>query len=189
MIAPSSINFFRAQHRVAETQDQLDSKILKIGAGIAGVGVVLLLATGIWWQWTLGQEQELMETQRQQERVISQSVAEESQYLSFVTRLNVLQELMQARNSKKEALDFLALLAKPTLGFDNIVYDSNNKQLAFRVQAESVFSVEEFLADLREPSISEYYQDIEVSNIRRDDTGSYIMDLAATLKGELPSGE
>lgn len=189
MLTPSAINFFRTQHRVAESQDLLDTRVLQIGGGVLVVGLLLVAITTGWWQWTLAQERQLTEQKHQQERVIAQSADQERQYLSFVTRLDTLQKLLQERNSKKEALDFLALLAKPDLGFDNIVYDSKNKQLAFRVQAASVFSVEEFLAELRDPDVSVYYQDVQVSNIRRDDTGQYIMDLAATLKGGLPSGQ
>lgn len=184
MLAPTTINFLRAQHRVSEAQEKLDRVIFQGASVVAGISTAGLIALLVWWQYGSQQLQAAKQQEAAQARVIAQSAESEAQYLSFVTRLDEISRLLQNRNSKKEALDFLSLLALPTVGFDSIVYDARAKQLTFRVQAENVFSVEEFLELLRQDTIRAYYADVSVSNIRRDDQGAYILDVIATLQGE-----
>jgi N-glycosylase/DNA lyase len=188
MVSTTAINFFREQHRASESQEKLDLLVMRIGLAVAGISVVLAVAGVVWWQYGVRQLSDIKEQQAQQARIIAQSSESEIQYLSFVLRLDELTKLLQDRNSKKEALDFLSLLARPTVGFDGITYAAREKELAFRVQAQSVFAVEEFLESLRQDSIRNYYDDISVSNIRRDEDGAYIMDIVATLKGEQSDG-
>lgn len=184
MIAPTTINFLRAQHRVSEVQDKQDTLFFQIASVVVGISAAGFIALLVWWQYGVQQLQAAKQQEAAQARVIAQSSESEAQYLSFVARLDEISRLLQNRNSKKEALDFLSLLARPSVGFDSIVYDARAKQLTFRVQAESVFSVEEFLELLRQDTIRAYYADVSVSNIRRDDVGGYILDVVTTLEGE-----
>lgn len=187
MITTTAINFFREQRRVNESQEELDGKIFKGGVTVIICALLVMGGTTAWWLWRAQQLTALQDNQSQQERLISQSKEDEAQYVSFATRLDTMYQLLQTRNSKKEALDFLALLAQSDLSFDGISYDSKSKQLSFRVQADSVFGVEEFLEKLRQPNISVYYTAIDVSNIRRDEAGAYIMEVRVTLSEGSPS--
>ncbi len=182
MIAPSTINFFRQQSQEVQKQDDFDTWFFRASGGFGALCLCIFVGVIIWWQLGVRSLAEARQQEAQHNQIITRSGENEAQYLSFVARLDELAQLLQNRNSKKEALDFLSLLVRPAIGFDAINYDAKGKKLTFRVSAESVFSVEEFLEDLRRPDIQAYYTDIQVSNIRRDDQGSYIMELIVTLR-------
>jgi Tfp pilus assembly protein PilN len=188
MVSTTAINFFREQHRASESQEKLDLLVMKIGLAAAGVSLALVVAGVGWWQYQVRQLNVLKEQQAQQARIIAQSSESEVQYLSFVIRLDELAKLLQDRNSKKEALDFLSLLARPTVSFNGIAYAAREKQLTFSVRATSVFAVEEFLESLRQDAVRAYYEEIDVSNISRDEEGGYTMEIIATLKVEQDDG-
>lgn len=181
MISTPTINFFREQQRKSASQDKLDLNIFRGAIAVTSVIAIVSVGLAIWWQIQAQQLRQLQAEEQQRSRLIAQASQEEAEYLSYSRRLDLVGDILETRTSKKEAMDFLSLLTQPDIGFDNITYDDQEKQLQFRLRASSVFAVESFLELLRQPVIDEYYDDVQVSNIRRDDLGEYVMDVGVTL--------
>lgn len=182
MISTSAINFLRLQKRIREARQQFDERLFRYSLLGSGFVIIVLIAFAAFWQYLDLQTRELEAQEAAQQRVIAQSAEDEREYLIYVDRLNAIGNIIGNRNSKREALDFLALIAQPNLAFDAINYNAESKQLSFRAQAQSVFSVEQFLDRLRLPDVSRYFTDIEVSNITRNEEGTYSMQVVVTLQ-------
>ena len=181
-LSTSAINFLRVQKRIREAQQVFDQKLLRYSALGSVVVLVLLLGSVAYWQYLEIQSKEIASQEDTQQRVITQSSKDEQEYMIFADRLNAIGQIINNRNSKREALDFLALIAQPNLSFDAINYNAESKQLSFRAQATSVFIVEQFLDQLRLPTVSRYFTNIEVSNITRNQEGVYSMQVVVTLQ-------
>lgn len=181
-ISTPAINFLRVQKRLREAQQVFDQRLFRYAVIGSFSVLILLLGAGAYWQYLEIQSRELKDQQESQQRVIAQSAEDEREYLVFVDRLDAIGDIIGNRNSKREALDFLALIAQPNLAFDAINYNAESKQLSFRAQAASVFSVEQFLEQLRLPTVSRYFTHIDVSNITRNEEGTYSMQVVVTLQ-------
>lgn len=181
MLITNDINFMRRQRRQLARLQELDQKLFYAGIVIFGISVVLTLVAGGYWQWSRQQLSEVETQILQQEQVVRGAAQEEAQYLLYTTRLTSVQSILEQRSPKKNALDFLAELLVPSIAFDAVNYDTDERRLTFRVEAQDVFSVEIFLNKLREPQMNEKIEEIQISSIQRDQNGRYVMNVDIIL--------
>ncbi len=186
MLITNDINFMRRKRRQLEGLQKFDKKLFYAGGVLFGISVFLTVGTGGYWQWSRLELASVEEQIDQQERVVRGAAEEEAKYLLYTTRLTAVQGVLEDRSPKKEALDFLAELLVPSIAFDAVNYDTYERRLTFRVEAQDVFSVEVFLNKLREPQMNEKIDQIQISSIQRDENGRYVMNVDIILLG---SGE
>ncbi|MCD8484265.1 hypothetical protein LRY65_00115 [Candidatus Woesebacteria bacterium] len=182
MLITNEINFMRRQRRQLARLQALDQQILYVAIAVFVIAALTTAAAGGYWYWTRQQLALLEDRITQQERVIQGSAAEEAEYILYTTRLGSIASILEDRNPKKEALDFLSELLVPSIAFDAVNYDTQERRLTFRVEAQDVFSVEIFLDKLREPEMNEKIANIQLSGIQRDEVGRYVMNVTIVLK-------
>lgn len=184
MIYTDDINFVSQARRRLEQTHSLDRRLFLAAAGIAVVSVLMTAGMGAYWQWQERQLQELETQLRNQERLVSLSSEEEARYMLYTRRLDLIGEVIGNRSSKEEALDFLSQLLIPNIAFDRISFDPDARLLSFRIRALNVISVENFLETVRQPTMRDQIEEIQVSAIRRDEQGAYLMELNVVLQAE-----
>lgn len=181
MLITNDINFMRRQRRQLARLQELDKKLFYGSVAIFVVAVVATVAAGAYWQWSRQQLVDVEDQIAQQERVVRGAAEEEAEYILYTTRLGAIQQILEDRNPKKEALDFLAELLVPSIAFDAVNYDTAERRLTFRVEAQDVFSVEIFLDKLREPDMNAKIEKIQISSVQRDENGRYVMNVDIIL--------
>lgn len=171
----------RRQRRNLERLQQFDKKLFFAGVVIFSIAVLLTLIAGGYWQWSRQKLSEIETQIVQQEQVVRGAAQEEAKYLLYTTRLTSIQGVLEKRSPKKNALDFLSELLVPSIAFDAVNYDTDERRLTFRVEAQDVFSVEIFLNKLREPEMSAKIEEIQISSVQRDQNGRYVMNVDIIL--------
>jgi len=183
MLITNEINFMRRKRRKLARLQSIDQKLLYASGVIFAFAVILTVVAGGYWEWSRRQLSSIEDQIALQERVVRGAAIEEAQYILYTTRLTTIQEILEMRNPKKAALDFLAELLVPSIAFDAVNYDTGDRLLTFRVEAQDVFSVEIFLDKLREPGMRDKIEEIQISSIQRDEAGRYIMNVSIVLVG------
>lgn len=182
MRSTNDINFMRRRRRSLARLQEFDRQVFIGSLVFLSVSVFITLGTGVYWFYTRQQLALLNEQIAQQERVVKGSAKEEAEYMLYTTQLSALQKIFSERNPKKEALDFFAALLVPSISFDAVNYDTNEKRLTFRVEAQDVFSVETFLEKLREPGMNVLLRSVDISSVQRDNNGRYILNVDIVLQ-------
>lgn len=181
MITTNHVNFLRRSRRRVEQYQQFDKIALQVSGVVFAICVAVTVGMFAYWQYISNQLRDLKDANAAQQRVITRAAKEEAEYLLFTSQLDSVGTLLSARQSKKEALDFLSRLAVDGISFDRITYSALSRALQFRVQTESVFPVENFLDRLKSETSKISALDVTMSGIKRDDVGRYYLEVMVIL--------
>jgi hypothetical protein len=176
-----SVNFLRRRRQKVVRSRKLDRRLLEAAAVVA---VIAVLVTGAVFAYSQILGRQLADTARQQraaQALVNQQAGNEAAYLLFAERLGILDGILAERGSQRRALAFLSQLTTSELTFDRINFGEEEQKLNFRVQAQNVLSVENLVARLREPDIRAQFTDLALSNIRRDETRLYSIEVQVDL--------
>lgn len=184
MIAINNINFVRGSRRELAKSQERDRLIFYVSTGVFAVCVTLAVGLFAYWQYARQQLAQLKSRQMAQQRIVTESARDEAEYIIFAHQLDTIGDILQTRTSKQDALSFLAAMAVPDVSFNRIAYNDVDRSLSFRVEAVNVFSVERFLQRLRSDEIWSQVDKAQISDIRRDETGRYVMDVSTVLMGQ-----
>jgi hypothetical protein len=182
--AINSVNFLRSQSSRREAARRRDKAILFGSGAILGVCVVVTAAV-LGWQYVEKNAVSTTETAiTSQQALINQLAGSEANYLVYTNRLDTLRQVLEARQSKAPGFAFIQRLLAPQLAFDQIVFDSQARELKFLVQADTIFVLDGFLQTLQTPDIAQRIDRIKLSEIKRNDKGGYSMQTSVVLKQE-----
>ncbi len=180
-MAAVSVNFLRRRRQQVVRTQQLDRRILLVAITVAVISVLITLVTAVYQQLLLRQLSQTIREQRTAQAVVNQQSANEAAYLLYSTRLNILKALLEGRGSQGRALSFLSQMATSELTFDRVSYDDSKQELTFRVQAQNVLAVENFIERLREPDIRPQFTDLQLSDVRRNEEQVYTIEAKVRL--------
>lgn len=178
------INFLSAKHRKATDQQKQDKQFFKFSVlGFSGVLVVLLIAVGFsfWLQFQLTKSQA---TAKDLERQILANEAVEKSAVVLAKKVSVLKELLDERQDKQQAIEFFSSLFGSSVVLKDITYQSIEGILSLRVQAFSIFDLEQVFLRLREEETVARYGTVATSELRRDQEGAYSLNLTISLAKE-----
>lgn len=182
--ALNSINFLRKQRQRLGAAQQRDRLFALISYCVLGVVFAVTVGVFGYGQW-LKQDTEKAEDQIQrEERTVASLATVEAQHLIYASRLTVVQSLFDTYTSKKQALEFITQAATAEVSFDRLSFDDENNELSFRLNARNVVAVDTFLAQLREQELRAQIDGLEVSEVKRDSSGIYQLDMKVRLVKE-----
>lgn len=186
-MAADTVNFLRRRRQKVLKYQQLDKRILQGSIGVAVVSVLITAGVFAYLQFQTQKFSEIQQQQRSTQALVNQQASNEAEYLLYSSRLNILGDLLPGRGSQRRALEFLGELTSSDIAFDRISYDDTRKTIVFRVKAQNVLSVENFVERLRQPDTRSKFSDLTLSDVKRDEDQIYTMEISVQL-GEATSG-
>jgi len=173
----NGINFLSKQHKKTTKQQTKDKLWFRYSLGVLAVVVtVTLLSVGasFFFQFRLGQAQ--AHAKDLEREVLANEEAEKSAAV-LVKKLSILKELFDERQDKQQALEYFTNLFGPSVVLKDIQYQSIEGILEIRIQAESIFELERVFGLLVLGQTTELYGKVATSDLRRDKSGFYEMNL------------
>lgn len=175
------INFLSSKHRKATEQQKQDKKFFRFAVGgFIGIIVVILVAVGFsfWLQFELGKSQD---RGKDLERQILANEAIEKSAVVLAKKVSVLKQLIDERQDKQQAIAFFSNLFGSNVVLKDITYQSTESILSLRIQAFSIFDLEQVFLRLGEEETVTRYGKVATSDLRRDETGAYSLNLTVSL--------
>lgn len=178
------INFVQSRRKQLTKNQENDLKIFKIAGGVfAGLVVVFLVALSInfYLQFrikSIKDQEKRMETQILSNGLIEQSI------LVTTEKLKILSELFDQRYDKQAAIEYFSSIFGPEVLIKDINYAADEKILSLRVQATSIFILEQVFAQLANPEVEQKFGIINKSELIRNDRGRYSMAITLSLDEE-----
>jgi len=178
------INFVQSRRKQLTKNQENDLKIFKISGAVFGVLVVVfVIALGInfYLQFRIKgikDQEKKMETQILSNGLIEQSI------LVTTEKLKILAELFDQRYDKQAAIEYFSNIFGPEVLIKNINYAADEKILSLRVQATSIFILEQVFAQLSNPEVEQKFGIINKSELIRNDRGRYSMAITLSLDEE-----
>jgi hypothetical protein len=175
------INFLSSKHHKATEQQRQDRKLFRFAViGFVVVIVVILVAVGLsfWLQFELGKSQA---KGKDLERQILANEAIERSAVVLAKKVSVLKTLIDERQDKQQAIAFFSSLFGSNVVLKDITYQSTESILSLRIQAFSIFDLEQVFLKLGEEETVARYGKVATSDLRRDETGAYSLNLTVSL--------
>lgn len=182
----SDINFVsRRQASLSKTekQDSLYRRWATIGFGIACA--LFFVAAGI--NLFLGRQ---LTQAAANQRALNQQIADnepvEVSYLVFTHKLKSLREIYENRSNKQLAIDYFSNLFGEQVFVSGMNYGERGEDntLTLRLTSENIFAFENTLNVLDSEEVKNVFSTVTKSGVRRDEAGSYNLDLSVELKKE-----
>lgn len=177
----AQVNFIRRSRQTLEKVQQRDRQIFYGSLGFFFIVLLVLGGVGGYWWYLQQQLNDVLDRQQSAQAVVSKAAKQEAELLVYITRLDMIHSVLSQRQTKNHALEFLQSIAQPNMAFDSITFDGEKKLLTFRAQAQSVVTLEAFLAKMRTPEIWEKMSNVKLSSINRSATGVYSLDVELQL--------
>lgn len=176
------INFLKSRRKQLTDRQQRDRRFFQyaaIGLGIIFTLFVVALGVRLWLAYSIGGLQTRQEQLKQQ---IASLEDNERSYVIFVTKLQILTDLFGQRKNKQEAITYFSSLFDDRVLIKDITYQAEDNLLAFGVEANSVFTLEEVFSRLSDPEVKERFAELNRSELKRDVDGSYSIQVTVVLK-------
>jgi hypothetical protein len=180
------INFLSTKHRKATEQQKQDKKLFRYAViAFSGILAILLVAVGFsfFLQFQLNASQNKA---KDLERQILANEAIEKSAVVLAKKVSVLKTLLEERQDKQQALEFFSNLFGSNVVLKDITYQATEGLLSLRVQAFSVFELEQVFNRLKEEETVARYGNVATSDLRRDQEGAYSLNLTISLVKEKP---
>lgn len=176
------INFLKGRHKQLNKLQLLDQKWFKISLGVLGIVVVIFVIVLSARLWIAYQVRTVISRQEQLKQRIQLLEKNEQSYVIFAAKLQVLTELLAQRKNKKEAIQYFSSLFDPSVLISNITYAADDNILSFTLKAPTIFSLDAIFSSLQQPQLKDQFEQVEKSDLRRSEDGSYSMQVTITLK-------
>jgi hypothetical protein len=176
------INFFAQNQRKLEEREKNDRRSFFLVGGFSLVSIIffaILFSIGFYYQTQLNHLKTQITNANQE---ISNDNQQEKSYLSFYSKLNKIQELIQKRSPGTQSLKetYLHFTTK-NIALSNATYDYYTKNLELTLISNSVFSLPELFSLIHDQEWRQQYQKIELSSLNRSDNGIYTLKMSLEL--------
>ena len=185
------INFLSQRRLTLTKVEEKDVVYQKYSSWVFG-GVLLLfsIAAGFNIFFT----QQLKKINTSEELFTKQIAGEESTeltYLVFAHKLKTVKKLYQNRSNKQQAIDYFSNLFGNQVFLSGMNYGGDTNELSLRLTSENVFALEKILNTLDSENVKNSFSSVTKSGLRRDNNGSYNLDIAIELlkQGEIKEEE
>lgn len=108
----------------------------------------------------------------------------ETAFLIFSQKLKSVREIYENRSNKQQAIDFFSNLFGEQVFLSGMNYGGEGNELTLQLTSSNVFTLENMLTALDSESVRENFSSVTKRALRRDELGSYSLDLAVELKKE-----
>ncbi|NCN45694.1 MAG: hypothetical protein COU63_04215 [Candidatus Pacebacteria bacterium CG10_big_fil_rev_8_21_14_0_10_36_11] len=119
------------------------------------------------------------------EKAYSSSILNEEStemtFLVFTQKLKTVKDLYQNRSNKQQSIEYFSNLFGSQVFLSGMNYGGEENQLSLRLTSENIFALEKILDTLDSDSVKKEFSAINKSGLRRDDNGSYNIDIAVEL--------
>ncbi|HCR81387.1 MAG: hypothetical protein UY13_C0002G0519 [Candidatus Pacebacteria bacterium GW2011_GWB1_47_8] len=106
----------------------------------------------------------------------------EISFLIFSQKLKSIREIYENRSNKQQAIDYFSNIFGEQVFLSGMNYGGEGNQLTLRLTSEDIFAFENTLNVLDSTEVKNAFSSVTKSGLRRDETGSYSLDLAVELK-------
>lgn len=176
-----SINFLNLHRKKLSNLEASDRKyyriILSIAIGSVVVGCVLL-AINIYIQFLAGQM--LTKKNSLESRVLQQENLEESA-LILSSKLQIINQLINQRSDKQEAITYFTELFGPDVFIKDIDFEASGGILSLRLESQTIFAFNR-VVDLLENQVTlGRFSSLTKSDLARGRTGAYALTVTVTL--------
>lgn len=181
---PDSINFVRERHRRLTKNDLTDQRIFRgTGIAFAALLVVFLGVMGVQFFFRFQLDQTVKRQDNLKLSVLSQSQIEKS-YVLFANKLKALGDIFTNRTNKQQAIQFFTSLFGPQVLIQEITYEADEALLSFSLNAPNVFILQEVFTKLDAPEVRAQFASLSKSELQRQNSGNYVMNVTVELKGK-----
>jgi hypothetical protein len=123
-----------------------------------------------------------------QQRALTEQIASdepvEISFLIFSQKLKSVREIYENRSNKQQAIDFFSNIFGDQVFLSGMNYGGEGNELSLRLTSADIFAFENTLDILNSEEVENVFQGVSQSSLRRDETGSYSLDIAVELKKE-----
>lgn len=129
--------------------------------------------------------QKLKKANSQEKLLTTEIAGEESVELTFLVfshKLKTVKDLYQNRSNKQQAIEYFSNLFGNQVFLSGMNYGGEGNELTLRLTSEHIFALEKTLNSLDSETVKTNFSSVKKSGLRRDDTGSYNLDIAVELK-------
>lgn len=178
------INFVQSRRKQLTKNQENDLKVFKIAGAVFGILIIVFLialSINFYLQFrikSIKDQEKRMETQILSNGLIEQSI------LVTTEKLKILSELFNQRYDKQAAIEYFSSIFGPEVLIKDINYAADEKILSLRVQATSIFILEQVFAQLSNPEVEQKFGIINKSELIRNDRGRYSMAITLSLDEE-----
>jgi hypothetical protein len=129
-----------------------------------------------------------------QQRSLTEQIANdepvEVSFLIFSQKLKSVREIYENRSNKQVAIDFFSNIFGEQVFLSGMNYGGEGNELTLRLTSDDIFAFENTLQILDSDEVKSAFSSVTKSGLRRDENGSYSLDLAVELKkaGEQTDG-
>lgn len=177
-----AINFFAQNQRKLEEREKNDRRSFFLVGGLTLASVVffaILFGIGYYYQTQLKTLKTQIGNANQQ---ISQGNQQEKSYLSFYSKLNKIQELVQKRTPGTKSLrDTYLHFTTKNIAVSSATYDYYTKNLELTLISNSVFSLSELFSLAHDQEWRQQYQKVELLSLNRGSNGIYTLKMSLEL--------
>lgn len=180
----AEINFLSQRRSIVTRTDQQDLKLKKyalIGFGIAVTVFFVSAGANIFFTNRLNQ---LATQNKAVTDQIAQDEPVEINFLVFAQKLKSVQEIYENRSNKQQAIDFFSNIFGGQVFLSGMSYEEGENALSLRLTSEDVFAFDNTLAILDSEEVKNVFSGVEKSSLRRDENGTYSLDISVELKTE-----
>ncbi len=149
------------------------------------IAVVMLASVGVRLFFGYQVQRTKSEQDRLKREVASKQEVERS-YVIFSNKLKMLQEIVSGRADKQAAIAFFTQAFGPEVLLKEISYEASDRKVSFRLQTDTVFSLERVVALLDSPEVRATYPKLERDELRRSNTGTYEVGVIVSLVSKDP---
>lgn len=175
------INFVQSRRKQLTKNQENDLKIFKITAGVFGFLVVIfLIVLGVNFFLQFQVKSVMDQEKRMETQILSNGLVEQS-ILITSEKLKVLSELFDQRYDKQAAIEYFSDIFGSEVLIKDINYEADEKILSLRIQATSVFILEQVFAQLANPEVQTKFGQVNKSELIRNDRGRYSMAITLSL--------
>ena len=110
--------------------------------------------------------------------------------MTYLGRLKSVREIYENRSNKQVAIDFFSNIFGEQVFLSGMNYGGEGNELTLRLTSDDIFAFENTLQVLDSEEVKNAFSSVTKRGLRRDENGSYSLDLAVELKkaGEQTDG-
>lgn len=175
------INFVQSRRKQLTKHQESDLKIFKISGAIFGVLIVVFLITlGVDFYLKFQLKSVIDQEKKMEAEILSNGLIEQS-ILITSEKLKVLSELFDQRYDKQAAIEYFSSIFGQEVLIKDINYEADEKILSLRLQASSIFILEQAFVQLANPEVESKFGLVNKSELIRNDRGRYSMAITLSL--------
>lgn len=187
----SEINFLSLRRSIVTKRDKQDVEYRKYGIIAFAIACVLFFSVAI-YNFILTRQLRQAGTQQ---RVLNEQIVNnedvELGFLVFTQKLKSVREIYENRSNKQQAIDYFSNIFGDQVFLSGMNYGERGRDnaLSLRLTSENIFAFENTLNILDSEEVRSVFSSVTKSGLRRDDSGSYNLDIAVELRreGEQPN--